>query len=348
MTDWTRRLVVTLGVVAGVHVLQFVPFPGLGADLRGPSVLGGWLMVSRTSSGFAVAALGIVPLQTAAGFVTLVFALVPKFRQSLDSADGEDRLLRTIWWGTVPFALVQSTAVGLFLHEVSLEHFVVPNPWFAGGTTGLFGVMCGALPFALQRWGLTRGLASIVLLYCLLALTRALHSLVFNWVVGATSVQVFDLGLIAMLVVTTVIAMNKWLGDSPLMTGDPRLDRIGLGLCVAMISLVALNTIGLQWLMRWSSISEFGGQLLSLVVAVGGGLVLAKHSGEAAGQPIAGARLLALGTFVLLSAFATVVLSRGRVPMPWAECVVATILLYTTWRNHQREVPARFQFGDRA
>lgn len=337
--DWARRCVTTFAIVFAAHVLRFVAMPWVDLALwSSHGAMGGWLLVEREPSPMSVAALGVVPLIDGLAIATFVFALVPKLNRSPEEASGEHRLLRAGLWVAVVLAVIQSVGIGLLVRNTSLKTGVDQDPWLVGTTLVLFGTLYALLPFGLERWGLGRGLSAAVLLYCLLKITAALHAIGFELLVERR-LYLRNLALLVALIAATIGATRRWLGDTPLLPGDPRLDRIGRGLSIALLALVALNAFARQWLAHWSSVGEIGMQVLSMTIAVGGGLLLSHRQGAKSPDRVPGGQLLALGSFVLFAASTTAVLSSPDLPMPWSECVIATILIYVSWR-HARQVAA--------
>ena len=337
MSNWSRRALVTLTLVAVAHALQFVPMPWIDLYEWGArDAFGGLFVVSRDTYPLSVAALGIVPLTSGLGLASLGYAIVPRLRQSLEQPGGETRLLRVGLYVSVPFALLQSTRMAMFVHNMAREETMNDQkPWLIGSLLWLFAILYSALPLALERWGLGRGLASAALLYCLLQVAAALHAIGFDGlVVQVEALPIRNLALGVMLVAATVGATRRWLGDAVLLPGEPRLDRIGRGLALALIALAALQSFGLQRIVDLANLGQLGQHVLSLGVAVGGGFLLADRAAVTPNR-VGGAQLLALGTFLVFTAGATALLAEERVAMPWPAIVVATILLYMSWRGAQ-------------
>jgi len=273
--------------------------------------------------------------------VTLGIEIVPKLRRSLSQPDGEARLMRIGFLISALFALVHSVGIGLFVKSTAEElPMFERNYLVVASTAALFAVLYAALPFALQRWGLGRGLSAYVLLYCLLELVKAFHTIAFDWFVLHTGgVHVRDVTLTAIVVAATVAAMRRWLGDAQLLPGDPQLARIGSSFSIAVIILALVNGLLSQLLVRWGSFDEFAFSLFRVATAVGGGLLLARRAGSSGAKPFGANQWLALATYVLFIALATVMFADAQLAMPWAELIIATILLYTTWRERAEATP---------
>jgi hypothetical protein len=342
VSEWSRRLLFTIALVICAHLVQFAPMPWLDPTDWGSKVLAGGLLISaREASPIAMGALGFAPAMSGYGLVTIVYSLVPKLRASLTTTRGEARLVLFGLWLSAAFALLQSVGVGIFLHEIAFEspgYIGPPNPWLVGSTVALWAVLSAAVPLALMRWGLGWGMSAVVLTYALLSVTGALHENLFDLLVNTSTARVLDFAMIPFVVVCTLGAARRFRGDSPPPEGEPRLGGLARACSVALIAYVGLHQLGLGVLIRSTELSDLGAQVLELTVAVGGGLLLASGRAVALEVPsIPASKIVALGSFVLLVALVSAVITGPRLAFPWTECVIATLVLHGTWRQAQRQ-----------
>lgn len=214
--DLRRKILFTLGILAGFRILAHVPLPGIDlAALKSLFEQSQFLGLLNLFSGgalsnFSIIALGLNPYINASIILQLMTMVFPKLEELQKEGEaGQRKINQYTRLLTVPLAIVQSLSIYFILRQQGIIEFLTPlqlGLMILTLTTGA--VLLVWLGELITEYGIGNGISILIFAGILSGLPISLSQLLGTRTQG----DFFDLGLfvvVALAVIAGIVLVNE-------------------------------------------------------------------------------------------------------------------------------------------